>query len=46
VITASIMLAFAAGLSCGFTLGRFFERWEFIRKGYRLPRRGEEEDHE
>jgi len=38
MMMVSIMLAFAAGLSCGFTLGRLFERWEFMRKGYRLPR--------
>lgn len=31
-----MMLAFAAGLSVGFTLGRFFERWEYHRKGYRI----------
>jgi len=35
---ASVLLAFAAGVSFGFTVGRVFERWEFIRKGYRLPR--------
>ena len=39
----AVLLAFAAGLSCGFTMGRFFERGEFTRKGYRLPKRFEEE---
>lgn len=38
---AEVLLAFAAGTSVGFTLGRVFERWEFVRRGYRLPRRGE-----
>ena len=33
-----VLLAFAAGASFGFTLGRVFERWEFVRKGYRLPK--------
>lgn len=41
-MVVSIMLAFAAGISVGFTLGRVFERWEFVRKGYRLPRMEEE----
>jgi hypothetical protein len=36
--TVSVLLAFTAGLSAGFTLGRVFERWEFVRKGYRLPK--------
>lgn len=35
-----VMLAFAAGISVGFTLGRIFERWEFTRKGYRIDGRG------
>jgi hypothetical protein len=41
----AVMLAFAAGVSFGFTMGRVFERWEFIRKGYRLPpRNGDKEE--
>ncbi len=35
------MLAFAAGVSVGFTLGRLFERLEYTRRGYRLSKRGE-----
>lgn len=35
MIVVSILLAFAAGISVGFTMGRVFERWEFVRKGYR-----------
>jgi hypothetical protein len=38
MLLVQAMLAFAAGLSAGFTLGRVFERWEFMRKGYRLPK--------
>jgi len=38
VTTLTAFLAFAAGLSCGFILGRVFERLEFTRKGYRLPK--------
>lgn len=34
----SAMLAFASGVSIGFTMGRVFERWEFTRKGYRIDR--------
>ena len=34
----AVILALAAGVSLGFTLGRVFERWEFVRKGYRIPR--------
>jgi len=33
----TVLLAIAGGISVGFTMGRFFERWEFVRKGYRLP---------
>jgi hypothetical protein len=36
--TVSVLLGFASGVSVGFILGRVFERWEFLRKGYRLPR--------
>lgn len=37
-----ILLALASGVSIGFTLGRVFERWEFVRKGYRIPRKGDD----
>ena len=37
ITVVTVMLAFAAGVSVGFTMGRFFERMEFVRKGYRLP---------
>ncbi len=37
-VVVGVMLAFAAGSSFGFMLGRVFERMEFMRKGYRLPK--------
>jgi ABC-type nitrate/sulfonate/bicarbonate transport system permease component len=32
---AAVLLAFAAGTSMGFTLGRLFERMEWTKKGWR-----------